>query len=123
MNLAQIVEFCSVKLSLLKHIQMDITSIIGNTAAALTTISFLPQAIKTIKTKDTGGLSFPMYLMFVTGVSLWLVYGMMNNQMPIIIGNLITLVLAGIIFGFMLKDLLKNRHKKRVFGIRFKRTY
>ncbi|WP_273568356.1 SemiSWEET transporter [Maribacter halichondriae] len=92
---------------------MDITPIIGNIAAALTTISFLPQAIKTIKTKDTGGLSFPMYFMFVTGVSLWLIYGMMNNQMPIIIGNLVTLVLAGIIFGFMLKDIFRKKSKNR----------
>lgn len=91
---------------------MDISPIIGNIAAALTTISFLPQAIKTIKTKDTGGLSFPMYFMFVVGVSLWLVYGMMNDQMPIIIGNLVTLVLAGIIFGFMLKDVLRNKYEK-----------
>jgi MtN3 and saliva related transmembrane protein len=101
---------------------MDITPIIGNIAAALTTISFLPQAIKTIKTKDTGGLSFPMYFLFVTGVSLWLVYGMLNDQMPIIIGNLVTLVLAGIIFGFMLKDVLKKKSKKPIGVFRLKRT-
>ncbi|MEL6919261.1 MAG: SemiSWEET transporter, partial [Bacteroidota bacterium] len=61
---------------------MDIALIIGNIAASLTTISFLPQAIKTIKTKDTKNLSFPMYLLFVMGVSLWIVYGLLNNQMP-----------------------------------------
>lgn len=88
---------------------MDFTSIIGNIAALLTTISFLPQAIKTIKTKDTGGLSFPMYLLFVTGVSLWLIYGTLNNQMPIIIGNLVTLILAGIILSFMIKGRFKRR--------------
>lgn len=88
---------------------MDFTSIIGNVAALLTTISFLPQAIKTIKTKDTGGLSFPMYLLFVTGVLLWLIYGTLNNQMPIIIGNLITLILAGIILGFMVKGQFSNK--------------
>ena len=101
---------------------MDFTPIIGNIAAALTTISFLPQAIKTIKTKDTGGLSFPMYFMFVAGVSLWLVYGMMNNQMPIIIGNLVTLILAGIIFGFMLKDLLGKKAKKSMSSFRLTRS-
>jgi len=82
---------------------MDITSIIGNLAAILTTASFLPQALKTIKTKDTGGLSLPMYVLFVVGVGLWLLYGMLNNQMPIIIGNLITLILSGTILIFMLK--------------------
>lgn len=91
---------------------MDTTSIIGNIAALLTTVSFLPQAIKTIKTKDTNSLSFPMYLLFVTGVSLWLVYGTLNNQMPIIVGNLITLILAGTILFFMLKELYIKRSKK-----------
>ena len=101
---------------------MDITPIIGNIAAALTTISFLPQAIKTIKTKDTAGLSFPMYFMFVSGVSLWLIYGLMNNQIPIIIGNLITLILAGIIFGFMLKDVFKKKGKRPGTNFWLKRT-
>ena len=96
---------------------MDITSIIGNIAALLTTTSFLPQAIKTIKTKDTASLSFPMYLLFVTGVTLWLVYGTLNHQMPIIIGNLITLVLAGIILGFMVKDQLARKISKRIKNI------
>lgn len=93
---------------------MDYTSIIGNIAALLTTISFLPQAIKTIKTKDTGGLSFPMYLLFVTGVSLWLIYGTLNHQMPIIIGNLITLILAGIILGFMIQGQFTKKFKRRI---------
>jgi MtN3 and saliva related transmembrane protein len=93
---------------------MDFTSIIGNIAALLTTISFLPQAIKTIKTKDTGSLSFPMYLLFVTGVSLWLIYGMLNKQMPIILGNLITLILAGIILGFMVKGRFSKKYKRRL---------
>lgn len=91
---------------------MDFTSIIGNIAALLTTVSFLPQAIKTIKTKDTDGLSLPMYLLFVIGVSLWLIYGTLNNQMPIIVGNLITLILSGIILGFMIKGQFSKKFKK-----------
>ncbi len=102
---------CTLKVNLLQTYYMDITSIIGNLAAALTTISFLPQAVKTIKTKDTGGLSLPMYLLFVTGVLLWLIYGMMNRQTPIIIGNLITLILAGIIFAQMLKNLARQENR------------
>jgi MtN3 and saliva related transmembrane protein len=43
-------------------------------AAFSTTISFLPQAIKTIKTKDTKALSLPMYLLFTFGVFMWLIY-------------------------------------------------
>ena len=90
---------------------MDSTAIIGNIAALLTTISFLPQAIKTIKTRDTASLSFPMYLLFVVGVTLWLVYGTLNQQMPIIIGNLVTLILAGIILGFMVKGMFAKKLK------------
>ncbi len=99
---------------------MDYTAIIGNIAAALTTISFLPQAIKTIKTKDTGGLSFPMYFMFVTGVSMWLLYGIMNNQMPIILGNLITLILAGIIFVYLVRNFM-DKAKSSSNKIKFSR--
>ena len=92
---------------------MDISSIIGNIAAALTTISFLPQAVKTIKTKDTASLSFPMYFLFVTGVSMWLIYGAMNNQMPLILGNLVTLILAGIILFFMIRDICIKKKSNR----------
>ncbi|QCX02137.1 hypothetical protein FGM00_19195 [Aggregatimonas sangjinii] len=88
---------------------MDSTAIIGNIAALLTTTSFLPQAIKTIRTRNTASLSFPMYLLFVTGVTLWLVYGVINEQMPIIVGNFVTLVLAGIILGFMVKGQLTKK--------------
>ena len=88
---------------------MDATSIIGNLAAILTTVSFLPQALKTIKTKDTEGLSLPMYVLFVVGVGLWLLYGMLNNQMPIIVGNFITFILAGTILLFMVRGLLLKK--------------
>ncbi len=89
------------------------TAIIGNIAAILTTISFLPQVIKTIKTKDTDSLSFPMYLMFVTGVTLWLIYGLLNNQMPIIVGNLVTLIFSGIILFLMIKQFFTKKFKRR----------
>ncbi len=100
---------------------MEITAIIGNIAAFLTTSSFLPQAIKTIKTRDTESLSFPMYLLFVIGVALWLVYGILNKQLPIILGNLITLILAGIILVVMLLNILHKRGytgAHRFFGMR-----
>lgn len=72
----------------------------GTIAAILTTASFLPQAIKTIKTKDTKGISIGMYSMFVVGVFLWIIYGIQLKDMPIIIANVITFVLASIILGF-----------------------
>lgn len=87
---------------------MEFSAIIGNVAAFLTTFSFLPQAITIIKTKDTKGISLPMYIMFVTGVILWLYYGIIGNQMPIIIGNFITLIFSGIILFYKISDVVKG---------------
>ncbi|MCV9385641.1 SemiSWEET family sugar transporter [Reichenbachiella ulvae] len=69
---------------------MDITNIVGMIAALLTTISFVPQALKTIRTKHTGDLSLNMYIALNTGVALWFVYGLIQNAMPIILANSIT---------------------------------
>lgn len=90
---------------------MEWTPIIGNLAAFLTTMSFLPQAVKTIRSKNTRQLSLPMYVMFVSGVALWLCYGLVNNQLPIILGNAVTLILAGIILLYKLRDLRKPPFK------------
>lgn len=83
---------------------MEITPLLGNIAAFLTTASFLPQAIKTIKSKNTQQLSLPMYVLFVSGVFLWICYGFLNMQMPIIIGNIVTFILAGIILFYKLRE-------------------
>jgi MtN3 and saliva related transmembrane protein len=73
------------------------TEWLGASAALLTTASFLPQALLTLKTKDVSGISAGMYGLFTAGVALWLVYGWMLGQWPIILANAITLVLAGLI--------------------------
>ena len=73
---------------------MDKFTLIGLVAAACTTFSFLPQAIQVIKTKHTKDLSLAMYLTFSIGVLLWLVYGLLMKDMPVIIANAITLILA-----------------------------
>lgn len=67
---------------------------IGYIAAVLTTISFLPQAILTIKTRDTESLSLSMYSLFTLGVLLWLVYGVFISNNAIIFSNAVTFVLA-----------------------------
>ena len=64
--------------------------IIGTLAATLTTISFMPQAIKAIKTKHTKDLSLMMYIFLTLGVFLWAIYGVMLEKWPIIIANSIT---------------------------------
>lgn len=76
---------------------MDKVEILGLIAAILTTGAFIPQAVKVIKTKNTGDLSLSMYSMFVGGVSLWLMYGFIIDSLPIILANGVTLLLSGVI--------------------------
>lgn len=82
---------------------MQVTDIIGFLAAALTTSSFVPQAIHTFRTKDVSGVSLGMYSAFTLGVSLWLLYGWILNAWPIVIANLITLSLASSILVMKLR--------------------
>lgn len=77
--------------------------IIGIIAACCTTTAFLPQAIKTIQTKATDGISLVMYVLFVVGIGLWLVYGILLKDLPIILANSLTFVLASIILRLKLK--------------------
>ncbi len=76
---------------------------IGFMAAACTTLAFVPQAVKTIETKDTASISRWMYVIFTTGVFLWLTYGLFIRNWPIIAANAVTLALASTILWFKLK--------------------
>lgn len=67
---------------------------IGFLAAFCTTIAFLPQAFKVWKTKSTKDISLSMFIIFTSGVALWLLYGTIINNFPLIIANTITLVLS-----------------------------
>jgi MtN3 and saliva related transmembrane protein len=80
-----------------------LTDIIGSIAATLTTIAFIPQAIQVIKTKSTRDISLVMYLVFTAGVAFWLAYGILLGAIPIIIGNIVTLILAMIVLVMKLK--------------------
>jgi MtN3 and saliva related transmembrane protein len=67
---------------------------LGYAAAALTTSSFLPQALHTLRTRDVSGISMAMYGSFTLGVALWLCYGLALGEWPIVVANAVTLVLA-----------------------------
>jgi len=67
---------------------------IGYAGAVLTTASFIPQAIKNIRTRDTRGISLAMYVIFTIGVAFWLVYGIAMDSGPMILANTVTLGLA-----------------------------
>jgi MtN3 and saliva related transmembrane protein len=73
---------------------MELIDLIGYIAAALTTLSFVPQAWHTFTTRDVRGISLGMYGAFTLGVALWLVYGLLLGAWPIVLANGITLVLA-----------------------------
>lgn len=76
---------------------------IGSLAAILTTASFIPQAIKVIKTKDTSGISLIMYSMFTMGVFLWIIHGFIINDLAVILANSCTFIFAIIILFFKIK--------------------
>lgn len=86
-----------------------ISDVLGSAAALLTTASFVPQAVLVIRTRDTRAISLTMYCMFVTGVALWLVYGVMIGELPVILANAVTLVLASIILTRKIRDTLARR--------------
>ena len=73
---------------------MSGVTILGLLAAACTTIAFVPQAVRTWRTRSTDDLSLHMYVLFVTGVALWLAYGLFVESLPLIAANGTTLVLA-----------------------------
>lgn len=76
---------------------MLVSETLGFIAAICTTLSFLPQVLKVLKTRDTKALSLSMYVVFVFGVSLWLVYGILKSDLPITVANSFTLLFACII--------------------------
>jgi len=79
------------------------TEMIGLAAAVLTTGSFIPQVIQIFKTRDVSSISLVMYIAFTVGVFLWLLYGIMNAQISVILANGITFVLALMILSLKIK--------------------
>jgi len=70
---------------------------IGIAAAALTTVAYAPQAIKVWRSRSTRDVSFAMFALMVSGIALWLLYGILIRDLPLILANAVTLVLAGAI--------------------------
>ena len=77
---------------------------LGFLAAACTTLSFVPQAVKTIRTRDTSGISLWMYVVFTFGIACWFGYGIVLHSWPMIVANIITFGLSATIL------VLKLRH-------------
>jgi MtN3 and saliva related transmembrane protein len=82
---------------------MDGVTWLGLLAGTLTTVAFFPQLLKTWRTKSAADVSLGMLVTFCIGVFLWLVYGILLGALPIILANVVTLVLAGLILALKLR--------------------
>jgi MtN3 and saliva related transmembrane protein len=83
---------------------MNLTEFCGLVAASFTTVSFLPQAIQTIKTQNTSSISLSMYILFTFGTLMWFIYGVISHDLPVYIANGITLVLSSVILFVKIKN-------------------
>jgi MtN3 and saliva related transmembrane protein len=92
---------------------VTLEDMIGAAAAILTTLSFIPQAIKVVRTRETEAISLAMYALFTTGVMLWGIYGLMTWQWSIIIANGITVILAATILSLKVSAVLSAAGARR----------
>jgi len=83
---------------------MDTVTLLGMAAGTLTTISFLPQVIKTWKTRSTRDISTGMFMLFCVGIFLWILYGFSISSLPVIVSNIVTFILAFIILLLKLRN-------------------
>lgn len=76
---------------------MDTLDILGLVATSFTTSAFVPQVWRTWKTRDVSGISLPTYVIITIGLALWLVYGLLKNDLPLIVANSSMVILTGAI--------------------------
>jgi MtN3 and saliva related transmembrane protein len=92
---------------------MNMVEMVGALAGTLTTIAFIPQVVKTWRSGSAEDISLFMFLLFSTGVALWLVYGIAIDSMPVIAANAITLTLASSILILKIRYMLLQRRRLR----------
>ena len=97
--------------------RIELSVLIGTVAASLTTLSFVPQAVRTFRTRDVGGISLWAYAMFCTGVALWVLYGIYLASLPVIVANVVTLGLALGILGMRVRFALRARPRPAVHDV------
>lgn len=90
---------------------MSSIDIIASLAAFFTMIGYVPQAIKTIKTRETKDLSFWMYFFSIVGVIFWLIFAIMINNIPMILKNIAVIILGGLILLIKTSNILKGKEK------------
>lgn len=82
---------------------MESANLLGLVAGTLTTVAFVPQVVKTWRSRSAGDISLAMFALFGLGVFLWLLYGVRIGSLPIVLANGITLALAAVIVFFKLR--------------------
>ena len=82
---------------------MDLVALTGYVAGAFTTVAFLPQVVRALRTKSAGDLSFPMLLLMFLGVSIWSIYGALVGALPIIVPNAIMAALVAVLMVLRLR--------------------
>ena len=83
---------------------MDMVTVLGMVAGTLTTLAFVPQVAKTWRTRSTHDISLAMFAIFTAGVFAWLIYGILRSDLPVILANSVTIVLAGTILYLKLRE-------------------
>ena len=85
------------------YVNMDFITILGLVAGTLTTIAFLPQMFQIWRTKSAKDVSYVMLIVFMSGLLLWLIYGIILGALPIILANVVTLCFNLIILWLKIK--------------------
>ncbi len=78
-------------------------TILGLVAGTLTTLSFLPQLLKAWKSRSTHDISIGMFSLLAVGITLWIVYGVVTSDLPVVVANAVTLVFVGLILTLKLR--------------------
>lgn len=78
-------------------------TILGLVAGTLTTLSFLPQLLKAWKSRSTHDISIGMFSLLAVGITLWIVYGVVTFDLPVVVANSVTLVFVGLILALKLR--------------------
>lgn len=82
---------------------MDSISLLGIAAGTLTTASFLPQVVKTYRSRHAKDISFFMFLLLFIGIILWVAYGVVRGDMPVVLANAVSFVLVSAILFFKIR--------------------
>lgn len=92
---------------------MNLVEWVGGLAGTLTTIAFIPQVMKTWRSGSAEDISLFMFLLFSTGVALWLIYGIAIGSVPVIAANAVTLTLASSILALKIRYMVRQRRRLR----------